>query len=70
MRDSYRGERELCDRPGRGQARFEFDQPVEPLPQALREVAVRTGRNVIAPNDLVQSRQAPALPGPLRRKRR
>jgi outer membrane receptor protein involved in Fe transport len=48
---------------GQAPARFEFDQPPEPLPQALRDVALRTGRNVIAPDDLVQSRQAPALAG-------
>jgi outer membrane receptor protein involved in Fe transport len=43
--------------------RFHFDLPAESLSQALRDVAVRTGRNVIAPDQLVQSRQAPALTG-------
>src|SRR5574338_1278826 len=34
--------------------RFPFEQPAEPLAQALRDVALRTGRNVIAPDELVQ----------------
>lgn len=42
---------------------FVFDLPAETLSQALRDVALRTGRNVIAPDELVQSRQAPALSG-------
>jgi iron complex outermembrane receptor protein len=42
---------------------FVFDLPAETLSQALRDVAVRTGRNVIAPAELVGSRQAPALSG-------
>jgi iron complex outermembrane recepter protein len=45
------------------QGRFKFDQPSEALSQALRDVAIRTGRNVIAPDDFVQNRQAPALSG-------
>jgi outer membrane receptor protein involved in Fe transport len=43
--------------------RYVFDLPAEPLSQALREVAVRTARNLIAPGDLVDARQAPALSG-------
>lgn len=42
---------------------YAFDLPPESLSQALREVALRTGRNLIAPDQLVQSRQAPALSG-------
>ncbi|HEX5259154.1 MAG TPA: TonB-dependent receptor, partial [Sphingomicrobium sp.] len=42
---------------------FVFDLPSENLAQALRHVAVRTGRNVIAPADLLGSQQAPALSG-------
>jgi iron complex outermembrane recepter protein len=40
-----------------------FNLPAEPLSEALREVAVQTGRNVIAPDELVQARQAPPLSG-------
>ena len=43
--------------------RYAFDQPAEALSQALRDVAVRTGRNVIAPDELVQTREAPPLSG-------
>lgn len=42
---------------------FAFDQPAEALSQALRDVAVRTGRNVIARDELVQAREAPPLSG-------
>lgn len=42
---------------------FVFDQPAEALSRALRDVAVRTGRNVIAPTGLVGARQAPPLAG-------
>lgn len=42
---------------------FAFDLPAETLSQALRDVAVRTGRNVIAPDDLVHSRRARSLSG-------
>lgn len=45
------------------QGQFAFDLPAEPLSQALKEVAVRTGRNVIVPSDLVGARQAQALSG-------
>lgn len=44
---------------------FVFDQPAETLSQALRDVAVRTGRNIIAPADLIGARQAPPLSGSL-----
>lgn len=43
--------------------RFAFDLPAEPLSQALRYVALRTGRNVIAPADLIGSRQINPLAG-------
>lgn len=45
------------------QDRYAFDQPAEALSQALRDVAARTGRNVIAPDELVRARQAPPLSG-------
>ena len=45
------------------QGQFVFNLPAETLSQALRDVAVRTGRGVIAPDELVQSRQAPPLSG-------
>jgi len=45
------------------QARVPFDLPAESLSQALRDVAVRTGRNIVAPGDLVQSRPVGALSG-------
>lgn len=43
--------------------RFVFDLPAASLSKALRDVAVQTGRNVIAPDELVQSRQASPLSG-------
>jgi iron complex outermembrane recepter protein len=45
------------------QGQFIFDLPAERLSQALRDVAVRTGRNVIAPTDLLGGQQAPPLSG-------
>jgi iron complex outermembrane recepter protein len=42
---------------------FSFELPAEKLSQALRDVAVRTGRNVIAPSDLIGLQQAPPLTG-------
>jgi iron complex outermembrane receptor protein len=45
------------------QDHFAFDLPSETLSQALRDVAVRTGRNVIAPADVIGAQQAPALSG-------
>ncbi len=47
------------------QDHFVFDQPAETLSQALRDVAVRTGRNVIAPAHLIGTKQAPPLSGSL-----
>ncbi len=43
--------------------RFIFDLPAESLSQALMDVAVRTGRNVIAPSDLLGAQKAPPLAG-------
>ena len=43
--------------------KFVFDLPAERLSQALKDVGVRTGQNVIAPADLVGPHQAPALAG-------
>ena len=43
--------------------RFVFDLPAETLSKALRDVAVRTGRNVIVPDELVQARQTLPLSG-------
>lgn len=45
------------------QNRFVFDQPAETLSQAVRDVAVRTGRNVIAPAELLGNQQAAPLSG-------
>jgi iron complex outermembrane receptor protein len=45
------------------QDRFVFDQPAETLSQALRDVALRTGRNVIASAELLGGQQAPPLSG-------
>jgi iron complex outermembrane recepter protein len=45
------------------QDQFVFDLPAERLSQALKDVAVRTGRNVIAPADLVGGQQAAPLAG-------
>ena len=48
---------------GQSRAQFPFDLPAESLSQALRDVALRTGRNVIAPADLLGEQQAPPLSG-------
>jgi outer membrane receptor protein involved in Fe transport len=40
-----------------------FSLPEEALSRALQDVATKTGRNFIAPDELVQSRNAPALAG-------
>jgi outer membrane receptor for ferrienterochelin and colicin len=42
---------------------FVFDLPAETLSQALRDVAVRTGQNIIAPADLIGTQQTPPLAG-------
>lgn len=46
-----------------GAAQFSFNLPGESLSRALRDVAVRTGRNLIAPDGLLHARQAPPLAG-------
>lgn len=55
----------VCAAPARAQAsdEFQFSLPAQNLSTALREVSVRTGRNIIAPADLVRGRQAPPLSG-------
>lgn len=45
-------------------SRFQFDQPAEALSKALRDIALRTGRNIIAPADLLGGREAAPLSGP------
>lgn len=44
-------------------ARHRFDLPPMQLSAALRQVAVRTGTNLLAPDELVRSRRAAALVG-------
>lgn len=44
---------------------FVFDLPSEPLSKALRDVAVETHRNIIAPEQLLDGRQAQPLSGKL-----
>ena len=48
---------------GQPQSQFVFDLPAERLSQALKDVAIRTGRNVIAPSDLLGEQTAPPLSG-------
>lgn len=48
---------------GQPQSQFVFDLPAERLSQALKDVAVRTGRNVIAPSDLLGGQTAAPLSG-------
>ncbi len=42
---------------------FAFDVKSEPLSHALRDVALQSGTNIVAPDSLVGARQAPALSG-------
>jgi outer membrane receptor protein involved in Fe transport len=44
-------------------ARHRFDLPPMELSEALRQVAVRTGTNLLVPDELVRSRRASALVG-------
>ncbi|WP_447726039.1 TonB-dependent receptor domain-containing protein [Sphingomonas koreensis] len=47
-----------------GQAeRASYDLPAQPLAQSLRAVALRSGRNILAPAALVRGHEAPALKG-------
>ena len=41
-----------------------YSLPAQDLSRSLREVADRSGRNIIVPSDLVAGRQAPAVSGP------
>jgi iron complex outermembrane recepter protein len=53
-----------CAQP-RTHGQFVFDLPSEPLSKALRDVAVQTGTNLIAPDNLVRAHEAPPLSGKL-----
>lgn len=48
---------------GQRQDQFNFELPAEALSQALRDVAVQTGTNVIAPADVIGPLQAQPLAG-------
>ena len=48
-----------------GQQRFDFNLPEQGLSKALAAVAAQSGRNLIAPGELVEARTAPALAGRL-----
>lgn len=41
-----------------------YSLPAQDLAKSLRDVAERSGRNIIAPSELVAGRQAPAVSGP------
>ncbi|HEX3423752.1 MAG TPA: TonB-dependent receptor [Sphingomicrobium sp.] len=45
------------------QGRYAFDLPAEDLSHAIRDLAVLTGQNVIAPDDLIRSRATGPLSG-------
>lgn len=45
------------------QTQFAFDLPAEPLSEALKTLAVQTGRNLIVRNTLTEKKSAPALTG-------
>ena len=55
-----------CAEPAQAQIGDEqiYSLPVQDLSISLREVANRSGRNIIAPSELVEDRQAPAISGP------
>ncbi|OHT19109.1 STN domain-containing protein [Edaphosphingomonas haloaromaticamans] len=40
-----------------------YDLPAQPLTQSLREVSTRSGRNIVAPAELLRGRTAPAVRG-------
>lgn len=44
-------------------AQFAFDLKSEPLSRALRDVALQSGTNIVAPDGLIEAHQAPALAG-------
>lgn len=54
-----------CVTPADAQAGREeiYSLPAQDLATSLREVATRSGRNIIAPSELVSGRQAPAVAG-------
>ncbi|HTU11570.1 MAG TPA: TonB-dependent receptor [Allosphingosinicella sp.] len=53
----------FCAAPAAAQPALDYALPAQPLSQSLRDVASRSGTNVIAPSDLVGGRQAQALRG-------
>lgn len=55
----------VCAAPARAQTsgEVEFSLPAQDLSQSLRDVSVRTGRNIVAPSELVRGRQAPPISG-------
>lgn len=55
-----------CAAPAQAQVGDEqiYSLPAQDLSRSLREVAARSGRNIIAPSELVADRQAPAISGP------
>lgn len=56
----------VCAAPAQAQPADEvqLSLPAQDLSTSLREVSIRTGRNIIAPGELVRGCQAPALSGP------
>lgn len=44
-------------------SRFSFDLKSETLSQALRDVALQSGSNIVAPDALIEARRSPALSG-------
>src|SRR4051794_40175503 len=56
----------ICPAPAQAQLADEVQLalPAQDLSVSLREVSARTGRNIIAPSELVRGRQAPAVTGP------
>lgn len=56
----------VCAAPAQAQPvdELQFSLPAQDLSASLREVSRRTGRNIIAPGELVRDRQAPAVSGP------
>jgi len=55
-----------CATPAQAQIGDEqiYSLPAQDLSRSLREIAARSGRNIIAPSELVADRQAPAISGP------
>ncbi|MDT9599879.1 TonB-dependent receptor [Sphingosinicella rhizophila] len=56
----------VCATPAAAQVGDEqiYGLPAQDLATSLREVATRSGRNIIAPSELVAGRRAPAVSGP------